>query len=127
MNAGSGLTFVVIPLVGGTALEACVAGLQRAGASLVVVGRIPAPLADALRRDGGIAVDSSEPVPQRRTVGAALATTEWIAFCEDTCELGPAWLATFEAVRHEPRTDAWSGPIDISPIRGEGVPITSWA
>lgn len=116
MNPGSRLTFVVIPMVGAGALEACIATLQRTPASLVVVGRVAAPLAEAVRRAGGIAVESSEPVPRRRAIGAALVTTEWAAFCEDTCELGPAWHATFETVRHEARADAWSGPVEISPV-----------
>lgn len=113
-DAAPGLAFVVVPLIGGNALERCVAGLPRSAAAFVV-GRVAASLAASLQRRGGVAIESDEPVPRRRAIGAALAAGEWIAFSEDTCRLGAAWRTSFETVRDEARVDAWSGPIEIDP------------
>lgn len=113
MNSSPSLTFVVIPLVGGAALERCIAALHCTPAAIIVVGRIPAALADRVRSRGGMAIDSIEPVPRRRALGAAHAHSDWIAFCEDTCEIGANWYATFESVSRAAIAGAWGGPIEI--------------
>lgn len=113
-KAHAGLTFVVIPLVGGAALQGSITAAPR-DATAIVVGRVPTSLAAFMQRRRGIVVDSDEPVPRRRAIAAALAGSEWIAFSEDTCRLSPGWQASFEAVRGEARIDAWSGPIEIDP------------
>ncbi len=124
-GARAGLGFAVIPLVGGAALEACLASVPRS-AQRVVVGRVPARVAAALQGAGSAVVDSDESVPRRRAIAAALAGSDWIAFCEDTCRLGTAWHASFEAVRDEARVDAWSGPIEIDPaLSPRGVALAA--
>jgi hypothetical protein len=42
-------------------------------------------------------------------------------------KLSPATLSSFNASRVSSEPLLSSSPIDIRPIRGEGVPITSWA
>ena len=113
MNDGPDLTFVVIPLLGGPALERCIAALRRTPAAILVVGRMTAALSESLRSRGLTPIDSDAPVPRRRAIGAAAAGTEWISFCEDTCEIDPTWYPAFETVRALCESDAWSGPIEI--------------
>jgi hypothetical protein len=113
VSDGPELTFIVIPLLGGAALERCIDALRRLPAAVLVVGRPGAPLSASILAQGLATIESDATVPQRRAIGAAAAKTEWISFCEDTCEIGPNWYATFEAVRTLPDCDAWSGPIEI--------------
>jgi hypothetical protein len=107
------LTFVVIPLIGGAALERCIAALRGTPAPIMVVGRLATGLAESLRSRGLTTIDSDAPVPRRRAIGAAAADTEWISFCEDSCVIGPAWYPSFETLLPLRESDAWSGPIEI--------------
>lgn len=109
------LTFVVVPLVGGDALARCLAAVQRTPAAVVVVGRVDDALARVARQRGAEIVHSEAPVPLRRAEGLAHARTPWIAFCEDTCEIAETWFAAFQALSHDLASDAWGGPIEISP------------
>lgn len=113
MNRERGLTVVVIPLAGTGSLQRCLLAIQRAPVTLIVVGRVQPREADSIRAMGATWIESDQPVPQRRAIGAAAARTEWIAFIEDTCEIGTAWHATYNTVCSQAASDAWGGPIDI--------------
>ncbi|MEO8523283.1 MAG: hypothetical protein ABI460_01055 [Caldimonas sp.] len=113
MNPPSRLTFVVIPLIGGAALERCIAALRGTPAPIMVVGRLGAGLEQSLRSRGLTTIESDAPVPRRRAIGAAAADTEWISFCEDSCVIGPTWYPSFETLLPLRESDAWSGPIEI--------------
>jgi len=114
MKGGRALTFVVIPLVGRSALEGCVCALRQTPAAIIVVGELEPALTGRIRSMGAEVICCAAPVPRRRAVGAAAARSEWIALIEDTCRIGDAWYATFEALRGQLASDAWSGPIDIA-------------
>lgn len=108
-----GLTVTVIVLVGGAALQRCIERFRTMPVAIVVVGTLPGPAQTALRAQGIDVIDSSDTVPRRRAIGAARACTEWIAFCEDTCEAGASWFAAFTQASAVPRADLWSGPIEL--------------
>lgn len=111
MNAQPSLTVVVIVLIGGAALQRCLASIQRWPVRIVVVGRIPE--AAALRTQDLKVIESDASVPQRRALGAEAVNTEWLSFCEDTCEPKATWWQGFVALRSIAAHDAWSGPITI--------------
>lgn len=108
-----GLTVTVIVLMGGAALQRCIERFRTMPVAIIVVGALPGPVQSALRARGIDTIDSSDTVPRRRAIGAARASTEWIAFCEDTCEAGPSWFAAFTQASAVPRVGLWSGPIEL--------------
>jgi hypothetical protein len=110
MSDSACLTFVVISLVGPGELRRCVAQLSRLQAAVVIVGPDDASLGgDDIRF-----IRSDASVPIRRALGATAAKTEWVAFIEDTCEIGSQWFDAFQALRGELGCRAWCGPIEIA-------------
>jgi hypothetical protein len=109
------LTVVVVVLVGGTALERCLAVLRAMPVNILVIGRLSPVQAASCAELPVRVIDSTESVPRRRAQALALTTTPWIAFCEDTCEPAVTWFAAFTLASQEPQVDAWSGPITLRP------------
>lgn len=83
--ADDAITIVIIALLGGDALAACLAAVEPLGHSIIVVhtnGQI----------EGGLtALDSPQNVPSRRRAGAEAAVTPIVAFLEDTAVPMQGW------------------------------------
>lgn len=96
------LTVVVVSLVGGAALDQCLAALAPQAPRIVVVGRC-AP-------GGG----DSASVPKLRMAALLAARTPYVAFIEDTAVPGPTWRQGLKAAFANGAV-AVAGPITISP------------
>lgn len=109
MNA-SVVSFVVVPLLGGEALERSLRSVQATGAPCVVVGRtaLNSPAAPVF-------VASELSVPERRAIGVAVSTTPWVAIIEDTCDLGPDWMDACAEIARDDAASAAGGPVSIDP------------
>lgn len=105
------LTIVVIPLVGGAALQACLAALldQPAREILLVAREAPDPPAHARL----IVVPAGSNVPERRMIGLKAATAPFVAFVEDTCVPCANWSADLCASFTEADVLAAGGPVRI--------------
>lgn len=109
-GAPAAVTAVVVPLLGGRALAACVEAVREQGVRVIVVG------------DGGIEPDADtavigaggQTVPQRRQTGAQAAGTEIVALIEDTTLPGPGWVAAIRDGFADPAIAGLGGPVTIS-------------
>lgn len=99
------LTVVVVSLVGGAALAACLAALAHQAARTIVVGR-GAP---------GWAKDAETSVPALRMTALLAAETPYVAFIEDTAVPGPSWRQGLTLALAADGVAAVAGPITISP------------
>lgn len=114
------LTVVVVSLVGGAALEACLAALTRQAARIVVVGRGAPDAADNARIS----------VPALRMKALLAARTPYVAFIEDTAVPGGGWRRGLSAAFAVDGTAAVAGPITISPrlsARGRALGLSEYA
>ena len=114
------LTVVVVSLVGGAALEACLTALARQAARIVVVGRGASDTAD----------DAKTPVPVLRMKALVAARTPYVAFIEDTAVPGADWRRGLSAAFAMDGTAAVAGPITISPSlssRGLALGLSEYA
>lgn len=99
------LTVVVIALVGGAALAACLAALAHPAARTIVVGR-GAP---------GWPADAETSVPALRMAALLAAETPYVAFIEDTAVPGTGWRQGLRDALARDGAAAVAGPITISP------------
>lgn len=114
------LTVVVVSLVGGAALEACLTALARQADRIVVVGRGASDTAD----------DAKTPVPVLRMKALVAARTPYVAFIEDTAVPGADWRRGLSAAFAMDGTAAVAGPITISPSlssRGLALGLSEYA
>ena len=127
-SAGEALSVVVVPLVGGAALEACVAALAHAGAQWVLVvasGPCP-PVPDVTC----IVARPGSSVADRRMIGLRAAATPLVAFLEDTCLPEPGWGAALRAAFAAPDVLVAGGPVRIArslPPRLKALAIGEYA
>ena len=108
------LSIVVIPLLGGDALERTLRSIAPLDVSCLVIGRSAQQAASA----GGAAatyIASDLSVPERRALGVAATSTPWVALVEDTCDLGPGWAAACAEIARDDSASAAGGPVSIDP------------
>lgn len=114
------LTVVVVSLVGGAALKACLTALACQADRIVVVGRGASDTAD----------DAKTPVPVLRMKALVAARTPYVAFIEDTAVPGADWRRGLSAAFAMDGTAAVAGPITISPSlssRGLALGLSEYA
>ncbi|MGH7021500.1 MAG: hypothetical protein ACREEY_16595 [Brevundimonas sp.] len=114
------LTVVVVSLVGGAALAACLAALAHQAARTVVVGR-GAP---------GWPKGAEISVPALRLAALLAAKTPYVAFIEDTAVPGPGWRQGLTLALAADGVAAAAGPITISPhlsARGRALGLSEYA
>lgn len=114
------LTVVVVSLVGGAALKACLTALACQADRIVVVGRSASDTAD----------DAKTPVPVLRMKALVAARTPYVAFIEDTAVPGADWRRGLSAAFAMDETTAVAGPITISPSlssRGLALGLSEYA
>lgn len=106
------LTVVIVAIVGGKALQACIAAVQAQVSNYLVV-RADGTVVDA----GGRVLGASErrSVPFKRKAGVELASTPLIALVEDTVCPREGWADEVEAALDRPRAVACGGPVILSP------------
>lgn len=115
-SAASGsLTIVVVVLVGGDALERCLRSTAGIPARRIVIG--PRHMTGVVQSNTVDieCLESGAPVPARRAMGVAAASTEWVAIVEDTCEMSTTWHEAFVQVAVAAPGPAWAGPIRLAP------------
>ncbi len=112
------LDIVVIALLGGSALEACLGQLQPVRKNCCVVlrsdmqttGHWQTRFPDMKFVDAG-----HQPVPLRRVLGLQATQRERIAFIEDTCLPVDTWWQAARTVLDDPMVALAGGPVIISP------------
>ena len=108
------LAIVVIPLLGGEALDRTLRSIQAIGAPCFVIGgQAPPPVPGK-----GVAptfIASDLPVPERRAIGVAVSATEWVALIEDTCDAGAGWMSACAEIAAADDVAAAGGPVTIVP------------
>ena len=108
------LAIVVIPLLGGDALNRTLRSIQAIGApSFVIGGQAPPPVPGKGAAPTFIASDLS--VPERRAIGVAVSGTEWVALIEDTCDVGVGWMLACAEIAAADDVAAAGGPVTILP------------
>ncbi len=115
-SASEQLTVVVMQLVGGVALSDCLRALSSQG-SKVLVAR-PEPLSEQAT------------VPARRLRALNCATSDLVAFVEDTCIPSPTWCAAIRDSFAEADVVAVGGPVEIPrnlPARARALGICEYA
>jgi len=123
MSNSGDLTVIVIALLGGKGLAACLRRLEavceEGGVHVIVVhafGAADESIED-WRRDFprvGFLDNGKEPVPLRRHRGAEACESEFVAFLEDTTWPGRGWQKAVLAGFDDPEVGAVGGPIEIS-------------
>ena len=107
------VTAIVIPLVGGNALAECIAGVHKLTLRCIVVG--PAAYRVTANNAGAAEfIESDEPVPVRRLLGARRASTEWLVLLEDSCKLADTWGVGLAQLNEFAQVDAAAGPIHLA-------------
>ena len=108
------LAIVVIPLLGGDALNRTLRSIQAISAPCFVVGG-HAPPPHSGKGAAPIFIASDLPVPERRAIGVAVSATEWVALIEDTCDVGAGWLSACAEIAGADDVAAAGGPVTIVP------------
>lgn len=113
----SKLTVIVIPLVGGRVLEACLRSLAPGRAECIVVlpatDDWPLPSGASCAAIRCIRTERSS-VPLRRQIGVEAANGDIVALIEDTSVAAPGWCEAVCAAFDDPDVAGAGGPIDIS-------------
>lgn len=110
------LTVVVMQLVGGPALDACLQALSSQESNVMVA-----------RREGPTEHAS---MPMRRLSALNSADSDIVAFIEDTCVPGPTWCAAIRRAFADTDVVAAGGPVEISrnlPARARALGICEYA
>ena len=110
------LAIVVIPLLGGEALDRTLRSIQAIGAPCFVIGgQAPPPVPGPGRGVPPTFIASDLPVPERRAIGVAVSATEWVALIEDTCDAGAGWMSACAEIAAADDVAAAGGPVTIVP------------
>ena len=121
-------SIVVIELVGGKVLEACLSALQQFDIEIIAVLREASPQLQA-RFDRVRFEIRNEPVPLRRKSGVALARSDVVALIEDTTLPGDSFLSGLVSAFKDDNTLAASGPVMIGknlPSRYQALACTEY-
>ena len=138
MSKNGELTVIVVALLGGRALEACLqrleAMLEEGGTQALVLrpfGEAGERIED-WRRDYphvGFLDTGQDPVPLRRQRGAEACESEFVAFLEDTTWPSPGWRIAILAGFDDPKVAAVGGPVEISsalPARARALGVAEY-
>lgn len=106
------LTVVIVALLGGAALDRCMAAVSRLGIAFLVVDRMGHCL-DSSGHDLGEGCGLAS-VPARRRCGAETVRTPFVAFLEDTVVPCATWVAAIVPVLEQHRVVGVGGPVSIS-------------
>jgi hypothetical protein len=109
------LTVIIVALIGGEALDACLAAVRRQSRNCLAVHRDGA-IVDAEGRTLGIADRLDVPAKRRSVV--ELVTTPLVALLEDTVVPGSGWADAIAAAFRQRQVVACGGPVLIA----EGLP-----
>lgn len=113
----SKLTVIVIPLLGGRALEACLRSLAPGRAECIVVlpatDDRPPPSGASYTAIRCIRTERSS-VPLRRQIGVEAANGDIVALIEDTSVAAPGWCEAVCGAFDDPNVAGAGGPVDIS-------------
>lgn len=117
MATRTDISVVVVELVGGDTLTACLERLATLEAKVIVICRKDAELAQRKLRfpDMRFVQATSKPVPFLRQQGVELASTAKVALLEDTVLPDHRWLTAASEALSAPRTAAAGGPVTIDP------------
>lgn len=121
-------SIVVIELVGGKVLEACLSALQQFDIEIIAVLREASPQLQA-RFDRVRFEIRNEPVPLRRKSGVALARSDVVALIEDTTLPGDSFLSGLVSAFKDDNALAASGPVIIGknlPSRYQALACTEY-
>lgn len=113
----SKLTVIVIPLLGGPALEACLRSLAPGLAECIVVLPMNADrplLCDASCTEIRCIRTEHSSVPLRRRIGVEAASGDIVALIEDTSVAAPGWCEAVCMAFDDPNVAGAGGPVDIS-------------
>jgi cellulose synthase/poly-beta-1,6-N-acetylglucosamine synthase-like glycosyltransferase len=105
------VTIVVVALIGGEALDACLRAVRSQSANCLVVRR-DGTIVDAEGRPVGVA-DRTD-IPAKRRSAAELATTPLVALVEDTVLPGSGWVHTVADAFGRNDVVACGGPVIIA-------------
>lgn len=125
------LTVVVVPLLGGDDLGACLDLLPLGGVECIVVlrGDMAAQGTALARRYPAVRfLDAGDrPVPLRRRLGVEAARGDLVALLEDTTRPGPGWCDAVSAAFADPRTGAAGGPVRIAETLPNRFQALGWS
>jgi hypothetical protein len=114
MTGATQLSIIVVPLLGGDALERCLTSLERLGATCVVVLTPEQAAVRKPRNACHVELQHRGTVPQRRAFGIAHTTSDWVVLLEDTCEVSSQWLHTCRALAERSDIDVVGGPVVLA-------------
>ena len=124
------LSVIVIPLLGGAQLRACLDALPGSGTEVIVVcsdTRQAEAARHAEYRSVRVIDGSGLTVPQRRALGVSAAAGEIVALIEDTSLPDPAWCNAVLDAFASPATGAAGGPTPISPDLPPRYEALAWS
>ena len=108
------LAIVIVSLVGGEALKRTLSSIASIDAPRVIIGGSTLPPGSSAQAGAVKFVCTDLPVPLKRAMGLALTDSEWVAFLEDTCDVGPGWHDAIQEIAAEGRFVGAGGPVMIA-------------
>ena len=101
------LVIVIVSLIGAGAIARTLRSLHAIDVECVIVGSTPQ--AGTTRF-----VHADVPVPLKRMAGIDATDSDWVALLEDTCDVGPRWLAALHELAGQTEFDVAGGPVTIA-------------
>jgi len=121
------LSVVVVPLLGGAALSACLTAIERQPALEIIVVCREKPAGSGPWK---VVEAPLMTVPERRRLGLELAQGPLVAFVEDTCTPSPGWTSELRQAFAAPNISAVGGPILVSaalPARRRALALSEYS
>ena len=120
MHGGMKISVVLVPLVGGDALQRCAQALRDSVAPADDLELLVAPTEAAEEVEGATMLrdDGIGSVPSLRASALEVARGEVVAFLEDTSRPDPAWLLTIRRLFEDGVVGAAGGPVRLDPGLG---------
>lgn len=120
MSGPASLSVVVIPLIGGMALDRCLTRLAADRAERIVVLPLgeKGPLQTNLHHGVRFISADRTSVPWRRQVGVEASGGDIVAIIEDTSVPSPGWCEAVRAAFTDPAVGGAGGPVFVSPAIG---------